>query len=80
MKEKTAKAGYEAVITMEDDYFLNCILELESLFEDGWSIHCIERDSDLNIVFVSFEKKTAFPAGLRKTLIKSSRFNQQVLR
>ncbi|MCK9169831.1 MAG: hypothetical protein M0P01_05400 [Treponema sp.] len=47
---------YEAVITMDDEYFINCILELEPLIEEGWYMGRADRNSQLNTMFVTLKK------------------------
>ncbi|MFA6856046.1 MAG: hypothetical protein WCR31_02455 [Treponema sp.] len=54
---------YEAVITMDDEYFINCILELEPLIEEGWHMERLDRNSPLNTMFVTLEKNKISSAG-----------------
>jgi hypothetical protein len=56
MTQKVVNIECEALLTLEDDYFLNCILELETLLEDGWAMQHIERDPELNTMFVTLKR------------------------
>jgi hypothetical protein len=56
---------YEAVITMDDEYFINCILELDPLMEEGWYMKRVDRNSLLNTMFVTLEK-TKISSGDKK--------------
>lgn len=56
MTETTQNVSCETMISLDDDYFFNCIMELEDLIEKGWISRNIENDTELNTSLITLER------------------------